>query len=1171
VICSNCGTENRPGRRFCSECGNVLAAACPNCGASNEPTDRFCGNCGTALNEVSQGAAATPATSAAQTERRLVTVLFADLVGFTPFAEDRDAEDVRATLEKYGAIARDVIGRYGGTVEKFIGDAVMAVWGTPVAHEDDAERAVRAGLELVDAVTTLGGAIQARAGVLTGEAAVDLAARDQNLLAGDLVNTAARLQSVAPSGSVLVGDQTKQATESAIAYEPAGDRELKGKSAPVAAWRALRVTAQRGGAGRSETVETPFVGRDEEFRRLREQLPLRGREPRVTLVSVTGPAGIGKSRLAWELEKYVDGVAEIIRWHRGRCPAYGEGVSFWALGEMVRRRASLAEGDDEATTRAGIHAAVEQYVTDPSEREWIESALLSLLAVEPRTQTDTLFAAWRRFFENVAASGPTVLVFEDLHWADAGLLDFIDHLLDWSRNLPLLIVTLSRPELLERRPNWGAGRRSFTALALDPLSDEAMTTMLAAVAPDLDATMLGELVDRADGIPLYAVEFLRMLLADGRLEEKDGRYLATGPLGSLAIPQSLRSLITARLDALPPDDKKLLQDASVIGQSFTQAALEGMSGLAQSNPMENRLRSLARRDLLTFEADARSPERGQYSFTQSLIREVAYSTLAKPERRERHLAAARYLESVGGDETAAVLAGHYLSAYEASADGPEKQTIAAQARVALRGAAERASALGGRKQAAALLAQALAITTDPGEQALLQEQSAVELYHASRYEESEKAIRAAIDLYRSLDDVAGRVRAQAWLGPILIHERKIEQAGRELEAALAELPSDADPAARAEMLAKLSRVEYRLEHNERAIEIADQALAIAEHHRLVRTVADLMTSKGTALASLGRTFEAISLLRGGHELAKQEGDMDTALRAANNLGGNLFNELGARVALNLARESLDLARSVGDVGQTAWQMKNVMLGTLFAADPAEPVLAEAAEVAALDLAKSDRREIVAGLLILKALVGDETSALEAEAKELFDDADDPQTRFDYEFWVQFVPFAAGDFAAAAKHAADATEMAPQFGAMSLAALYALAGGDSDTGRRYEARSTQLPVMGKWDAITRMAARAGVMVMDGERERAIWLFRDALSQMRELEDRLTSSIIGMAMSRTLGADSPDARAAAEQSIADFERMGAPPMIRLVGDVLAASAGAPARSGVTDTVRAAVVTG
>ncbi|MDP9292937.1 MAG: zinc-ribbon domain-containing protein, partial [Actinomycetota bacterium] len=296
MICANCGADNRAGRRFCLNCGNALATGCPNCGAENEPQARFCGNCGRSLDAAPPSALAAPATQSSPTalaptaERRLVTVLFTDLVGFTPFAEERDAEDVRATLERYGQIAREVVGRYGGTVEKFIGDAVMAVWGTPTAHEDDAERAVRAALELTDAARSLGPEIQARAGVLSGEAAVNLGATDQNLLAGDLVNTAARLQSVAPPGAVLVGESTMRATSSSIAYEPAGEQVLKGKASPVPAWLATRVIAQRRGAGRSETVETPFVGRDEEFRLLREQLHLTGRDPRLRLVSVTGPA-----------------------------------------------------------------------------------------------------------------------------------------------------------------------------------------------------------------------------------------------------------------------------------------------------------------------------------------------------------------------------------------------------------------------------------------------------------------------------------------------------------------------------------------------------------------------------------------------------------------------------------------------------------------------------------------------------------------------------------------------------------------------------------------------------------------------------------------------------------------------------------------------------------------
>ena len=308
MICASCGTENTPGAKFCNECGATLAAGCPNCGAINKPGARFCNECGTALAGGGPGVTGTPAqpagpTAAPVAERRLVTILFADIVGFTPFAEERDAEEVRDTLSRYFEMCTDVIGRYGGTVEKFIGDAVMAVWGAPVAFEDDAERAVRAALELVAAVPALGPGAQARGGVLTGEAAVTLGATNQGMVAGDLVNTAARLQSVAPPGTVLVGEATMRATSGSVIFEEAGEQLLKGKQSPVSAWRAVRVVAERGGRNRSEALEAPFVGRSDELRLLKDLFHATGREKRIRLVSLMGPAGIGKSRLAWEFLK----------------------------------------------------------------------------------------------------------------------------------------------------------------------------------------------------------------------------------------------------------------------------------------------------------------------------------------------------------------------------------------------------------------------------------------------------------------------------------------------------------------------------------------------------------------------------------------------------------------------------------------------------------------------------------------------------------------------------------------------------------------------------------------------------------------------------------------------------------------------------------------------------
>ena len=359
--CATCGAENREGTKFCGECGARLAVVCPACGTPNEQGRKFCGECGSPLGgEVVAAASAAPGGPVV--ERRVVSVLFADLVGHTALSEGRDVEEVRELLGRYFDVARTIVERYGGEVEKFIGDAVMAVWGTPTAREDDAERAVRAALDLVPAVSALGlelGApsLTARAAVLTGEAAVNLGARGQGMVAGDLVNTASRVQGLAEPGTVLVGEATRRASDVAVAYADAGEQTLKGKTESVRVWRALRVQSGRG--SRSEVLEPPFVGREREARLLKELFHASADESRAHLVSIVGIAGIGKSRLAVELERYFGGVAQSVLWHRGRCLAYGEGVTFWAVAEMIRLRAGIAESDDrridsrEAAQRPG--------------------------------------------------------------------------------------------------------------------------------------------------------------------------------------------------------------------------------------------------------------------------------------------------------------------------------------------------------------------------------------------------------------------------------------------------------------------------------------------------------------------------------------------------------------------------------------------------------------------------------------------------------------------------------------------------------------------------------------------------------------------------------------------------------------------------------------------------
>src|SRR3954451_20449120 len=456
--CSACGTENRTGRRFCAQCGAGLEVRCSACGTSNDPGDRFCGECGATLGN---GSAATPSAPVAVAERRLVSVLFADLVGFTTLSEHRDPEEVRELLSGYFDRCRTLIERYGGTVEKFIGDAVMAVWGTPVAREDDAERAVRAALSLTQAVAAMATELdvpdlQVRAGVLTGNAAVQVGSQGEGMVMGDSVNTASRLQAIAEPGTVLVDDVTRRASEAAIVYEDAGEHDLKGREEPVRAWTALRVVAGAGGARRGAGLEVPFVGRARELQSIIDAAEESAHEGQARHVTIVGEAGSGKSRLLWEYFKYLDGIEQVRWWHQGRCLSYGQGVAYWALAEMVRSRAGISEEESPEAAYEKLRAAVNEHVPDERERRLVEPRLAHLLRLEERPDADRadLFSGWRLFFERMAATNPVTLAFEDLQWADSGLLDFIDYLLEWSAEYPIFVLALGRNELLERRPGW---------------------------------------------------------------------------------------------------------------------------------------------------------------------------------------------------------------------------------------------------------------------------------------------------------------------------------------------------------------------------------------------------------------------------------------------------------------------------------------------------------------------------------------------------------------------------------------------------------------------------------------------------------------------------------------------------------------------------------------------
>ena len=901
---------------------------CQSCGEDNGDGARFCSACGARLED-----------SPAFEERKVVSVLFCDLVGFTARSDGADPEDVRAALGAYHARVRTLLEAHGGTVEKFIGDAVMAVFGARGIHEDDAERAVRAAFDVHRGIAELDRErdldLVVRIGIATGEVvAVDGARpeRGEMVIAGDTVNTAARLQTAAAPGAIVVGEATWRATRHVVEYEPLEPLAVKGKAVPLRAWSAhAMLTDDR---AQPRDTSTPFIGRVDELEMLRLTLARALRERSIQLVTVLGEPGVGKTRLVQHFLDTAAADAEL-QVRRGRCLGYGDGVTFWAIRELVCAQAGITHDDGAADIRAKLEAAVVASVADPSEHEWVAGRLAVLLgqpATEPVSR-DELFTAWRRFFEAVAESAPLVLVVEDLHWADPPLLEFLQYLAQWSSTVPLLMVVTARLELLEGAPTWGGGQRNAITIGLLGLSaaetDELLTVLVGSAA--LSAPVHRELVARIGGNPLYAQEFVQMLADRQRMDPTAGADAARDV--QLNLPDTLQALLAARLDALPPDHKHFLQDASVVGMEFPTDAADAFAHRG-ADRLRDILHELTRREMVR---PLRRTLGGhdEYAFTHVLLRDVAYSQLPRAARALRHEAVGRWFHSRPADtsrEFVDVLAFHFHEALRlarAAGEAAMVERLRPETRRLLTDAGERvrhldASAALGHFEAALALTSA-----EDAAHADLQVRVGEMLYALGRLDEATEVLAAAVVAFerdgRTLD------AADAMLAELRVMNSSGDVGGarRLLDRAMTILEGTS-PIGGAHVRAYTRRAGMRLmegAHGEcRAW--AQRAIDGAASIGAVDLIPWPLSLRGSGRCLSGDPGGLDDL----REALRQARELDLTQTAVNiyaNMSGIVWVAETAEAGLSVAQAGIELADSCGITEGSAWIKATTGLSPLF--------------------------------------------------------------------------------------------------------------------------------------------------------------------------------------------------------------------------------------------------
>jgi class 3 adenylate cyclase/tetratricopeptide (TPR) repeat protein len=882
---------------------------------------------------------------AALEERKVVTVLFCDLVGFTALAGSADPEDVKATLRPYHARTQQEIQRLGGTVEKFIGDAVMAVFGAPIAHEDDAERAVRSALLIVDAIEELnrvdpGLRLAVHIGVNTGEVVVTLDSEPHGhgLVAGDVVNMAARLQGVAPVGGVAVGEGTYRATRDLFDYEALAPVTVKGKREPVTIWRALAPRA-RYGSGVSRASGGLFVGRDDELELLKRTFARARREPSVQLVTIMGEPGVGKSRLVREFFGLIDDLPELVNWRQGRCLPFGEGITFWALGEIVKAQAGILDSDPPSEARPKLEAAVRGCLEDPDDRELVGKRLAPLVGLTPpdtmeSAERSEYFAAWRRFLEAVAASRPTVLVIEDLIWADRALVEFLEYLVDWSSDSPMLVLCTARPELFEQHPGWGARKRNSTTITLSPLTDDEMTPLILALSsPSVQSPLVRDVIkERAEGNPLYAEELVAML---GERTAKAERAAEPAPAPEnvqIGLPGPIHAIIAARLDALSPEQKQILQDASVVGKVFWSGALASMSGL-DDRAVWGILHELGRKELVRLTRRSSVKDQVEYTFWHILIRDVAYGEIPRKMRARKHRVLAEWFQRIAGErvvDLAEIVAYHYrtsLELYRAAGGLDEAVLLEEPTRRALIIAGNRAFGLDVRRAGEHFRAALELFPREHPERIKVLAKAGETAARDGRFVESEKAYSEAIAGLRSQGDLLGAGDAMVKLSNVLWRRGETSRSRSLLEEAITTLEREASSVELANAYTEMAGNLAVLGDESEAVRLSGLAIAMARRVGVEDAVPRALGFGGAARCYQG-DFSGLEDLREALDLALRQGLEREAARMRGLLAEFIWATEGPIRALEISSQGIELAEQRGYT-DLAMAFQAETLGPLF--------------------------------------------------------------------------------------------------------------------------------------------------------------------------------------------------------------------------------------------------